>query len=175
MTQKLLPAILGVSLLGTLCMPATSGAQAPAAAARPIQYKKAGTSYVLVLRPGDKLVDSLKAFQEKEKLPSAHLVGLGFVKNSRIGFYSGEQKKYQEKAFPEPMELASLTGSLSWVDGKPWIHCHAVLSGADFHAIGGHLMEAEFALTGEVYITPLDLRIERRHDPALNVKVIDLK
>ncbi|MFP9098597.1 PCC domain-containing protein [Flavobacterium sp. RHBU_24] len=73
------------------------------------------------------------------------------------------------------MELASLTGSIAWQNGKPSIHAHGVVTGKDFTAHGGHILSGTVG-TGsvEISVTVLDKKLERIKEEKLGANVLCL-
>ncbi|MBD2701695.1 DNA-binding protein [Spirosoma sp. BT702] len=119
-------------------------------AQQPAKYIKTPTGYVMVLRQGDNVLTELEQLTLTEKIPSASLTGFGFV-HPTFGFWNAKKKDYEPKAMRD-MELASMTGSIAWKDGKPAMHVHGVVTGKDFKAFGGHILGLEVG-TGSVEIT----------------------
>ena len=56
----------------------------------------------------------------------------------------------------EGFEILSLKGNISQKDGEIFPHLHVVLSGKDFRAIGGHLLDDTLVCAGEYEIIPLE-------------------
>ena len=138
------------------------------------KYVKVPAGYLMVLREGDRLFEEIETLALKEKIPSANLTGLGFV-NAKFGFFNFETKEYDPKEF-EKVELASMQGSIAWQDGKPSLHCHGTVTGKDFQAYGGHLLEATVS-TGslEILITVHDKKLQRIKEEPLGANVLQLK
>ena len=71
-----------------------------------------------------------------------------------------------------------MTGNVARVDGKPFIHCHAVLSGikegTENQPIGGHVFEAKVAVTLEVHLTAYEGSVERALDNDIGLKLLAL-
>ena len=78
------------------------------------------SSILLILERGEELQESLQTFAlGSSGLESAWLTGLGGAMSATLGFYDFTAKSYVWKTFDEPLEIVSLTGNLSFVDGKP--------------------------------------------------------
>jgi len=137
------------------------------------RYTKVPTGYLMVLRQGDDILKEIEAIATKEKIPSATFTGLGFV-NITFGFFDFKTKQYTPKDFKD-MELASLTGSIAWQNGKPSIHAHGVVTGKDFAAYGGHILNGTVS-TGsvEIMITVHDQKLERVKEERLGANVLCL-
>lgn len=130
------------------------------------------SSTLLILERGEELQESLQTFALESDIQSAWLSGLGGAASVTLGFYDITTKSYQWKTFDEPLEIISLTGNLSFVDGKPFWHLHGAFSGSDFKTVSGHVKEMVIGLTGELYITPLAMPLTRKFDDTTGLKLI---
>jgi predicted DNA-binding protein with PD1-like motif len=137
-----------------------------------MQYIPSGNSSLLILDRGEELHSVLNDFAQERGLASAWLSGLGGGDNATLGFYDIEIKQYVWREFNEPFEILSLQGNLSLVDGKPFWHVHAVISGRDLQSYGGHVRHLRVGLTGELHITPLDTPLTRQHDDVTGLKLL---
>lgn len=146
-------------------------------------YKKISeNTYLLALKPGAKLVASLKAFQRVTGVQSASVTGLGALRNARLGQYRFAGESFSDgRIATEPTpplhedvivkghrEIVSLTCNLTtnFVGEKEARktdpHCHVALAGSDkpakdsqngYPVVGGHLVEGEIGVIGEFFIT----------------------
>ncbi|EIM30198.1 PPC domain-containing DNA-binding protein [Microvirga lotononidis] len=142
---------------------------------RPItRYVKIPTGYLMVLRQGDAMFAELEAFMAAEDIPSATLAGFGFAGTVTFGFFDFAKKEYDPGTF-EDMEMASITGTLAWKQGRPSVHAHGVAAAKDFTAVGGHLLALEVG-TGslEITIAVHDKRLERHVDPRIGANILSL-
>ncbi|RYZ49329.1 MAG: DUF296 domain-containing protein [Proteobacteria bacterium] len=147
--------------------------QAAAQSSNPAaRYSKTPMGYLIVLRQGDQVVEELEKFAAAEKIPSASIQGQGFVK-VEFGYWNAKTKKFDPKTFEG--ELSGLTGSIAWKDGKPSIHAHGVVAGADFVAYAGHILKAQVG-TGslEIFVNVNDKKLERFVDPAIEANVLSV-
>jgi predicted DNA-binding protein with PD1-like motif len=135
------------------------------------RYTKVPAGYLMVLRQGDNILKEIEALAVSENIPSATFTGMGFV-NITFGFFDFKTKKYDPKEFKE-MELASLTGSIAWQDGKPSIHAHGTVTGKDFMAYGGHILSGTVS-TGSVEIMVIvhDKKLERILEQPLGANIL---
>jgi len=136
-----------------------------------VRYTKVPAGFLMVLRQGDDILKEIEALAVAENIPSATFTGMGFV-NITFGFFDFKTKKYNPKDFKD-MELASLTGSLAWQDGKPSIHAHGTVTGKDFMAYGGHILSGTVS-TGsvEIMVTVHDKKLERILEQPLGANVL---
>ena len=138
------------------------------------RYIKTKTGFLMVLRHRDDVLGCLAQLAETEQLASASFVGMGFVHRATFGFYDFVKKAFDPKTFHDA-ELASMTGTIAWQNGKPSIHAHGVVSDASFAAVGGHVLELEVG-TGSLEITIMahDQKLEREVDPGIQANILGL-
>ena len=138
------------------------------------RYIKTRTGFLMVLRHRDDVLARLAELAETEQLASASFVGMGFVHRATFGFYDFARKAYDPKTFYDT-ELASMTGTIAWQNGKPSIHAHGVVCDASFAAAGGHVLELEVG-TGslEITVTVHDQRLGREIDPDTQPNILGL-
>lgn len=118
--------------------------------------------WLVVLDKDQKLLSTLTRIVEEKQIQGGHISAIGALKNAELGFYELEKQDYHRKTFDKgDFELVSLNGNISLKDGSPYVHAHAALGKEDFTMIGGHLFEADVAVTAEIYITPFGLMPER--------------
>jgi len=133
---------------------------------------RTATGYLVRLDPGEEVRASLTTFLEREGVGGATISGIGAVRDATLGYYDGTRGEYLRRELAGDHEVCSFSGNLAWVEGKPFLHAHVVLSGADFATVGGHLFEATIAATGEFWVTTLGARVERTLDQARGLKLI---
>lgn len=119
--------------------------------------------WLVVLDKDQKILQTLTTIVEKENIKGGHLSAIGALKNAELGFYELHKQDYIRKQFNVgDFELISMNGNISLKDGAPYVHAHAALGKEDFSVFGGHLFEAEVAVTAEIYITPFGAMPERQ-------------
>lgn len=140
-----------------------------------MRYQKTPSGYVVRLQRGEEIHDALTRFMGEKKIGGGSVVGLGAVRAITLGYYDVETKEYARKSYDGDYELVNLTGNLSLVDGEPLLHAHAVISGSDMVALGGHLFTATIAVTGEFFITDAGGEMNRALDSETGLKLLDLE
>lgn len=128
------------------------------------------TTHFIRIDKDEDLFLSLEKYATEHKLKSGHLSGIGALKDVELGFYHLDKKQYDRKLFPKEVELLSLEGNLTFLEGKPFFHIHAVLGDENFKAFGGHLFSAKVAVTCEVNFREFncDVTREMNAEVALN-------
>ncbi len=141
-----------------------------------MHIKDVETGFMIRLSRGEKVMRSLVDFCAKRGISSGVLQGIGAVCNAEIGYYDLKKREYVFKNFPEDREVAAMQGNIALVDGKPFVHAHALLSAGDdsLGVVGGHVREMEVAVTLEVFLTPFNAPLSRAHDEEIGLKLLDL-
>ena len=134
--------------------------------------------YLLRLERGEDVLPSIADFCKRKGILSASFRAIGAVEHSKIGFYDLSIKKYGNKEYKDAMEVASMIGNVAQVDGRPVVHCHAILSsiasGTENQPIGGHVFEARVAVTLEVHLVAFNESISRELNNEIGLKLLDL-
>ncbi len=134
-----------------------------------------GPTVLLRIDPGEEVVTVLRDFCARERIGGGHFHGLGSLSRAVLGFFDRAARRYAPIEVDGDHELASLTGTISTgEDGSPRVHAHAVLSGRDGAAVGGHLVEGTVAVTCEVVLTRFYDEIGRVKDPETGAEILDL-
>ncbi len=134
-----------------------------------MQYKQFGKTYMVRIDLGEDIVESLKKLCEDEHILLGRVEAIGAADHAVIGVYDLEKKEYYPEYIDEFMEIASLNGSVTAMDGKPYIHLHATL--ADQHHVihGGHVLEMRVGATCEMFVTVSDGEVTRQKDEVLGI------
>jgi predicted DNA-binding protein with PD1-like motif len=128
---------------------------------------------LLRLERGEDVTETLEGFLKEKKIHGGMVSGIGAVEDPELGFYDLPTKTYQRRKVEGNLELIHYSGNITLVDGKPFIHAHAVVSGPDYHAQAGHFFQARISVTGEFVIRPANWRVGRRLDDATGLKLMD--
>ncbi|STX30171.1 Predicted DNA-binding protein with PD1-like DNA-binding motif [Legionella beliardensis] len=134
--------------------------------------KHDNSPFILSLKEGDNLFESIINYAAYADLKSAIISGIGALSNITISYYHRNTKQQFKKLFQDTYEIASLTGNITLVDSGWFIHIHAALGDANFQLFGGHLISAQASASTEIAITPLNYTIMRKKHPDLDIKVI---
>jgi len=141
---------------------------------RKMQFRKVPNGFLLRLIKGEEVISSLCSFVEQQRLPGGFVLGLGAFQKATIGYFDSEKKEYVKRSFEEDLEFGNLTGTLSYFEGKPFVHAHVVAGGRDTKAFCGHLFSAIISATGEFLIIPSDSKIERKPDADTGLSLLSL-
>ena len=129
-----------------------------------MDYRKSGRELVIRLDEDEEIVESITSICKKENIESALVSGIGAVKKAELAHFDTKEKKYNKKTFEGMFEIASLSGNIAMLEGKPIAHLHIVIAGTDFSTYGGHLMKGITNPTCEIVLLPLETKIKRAKD-----------
>lgn len=126
------------------------------------------------LEIGDEVVACVKEICEKENVKAGVIHGIGAVKSTKIGMFDLAKGKYNENEINKFMELTSLDGNATTMNGETYIHLHANFGDETGSAFGGHLKEAVIGATAEIFIFKLSGEITRFHDDVTTLNLMDI-
>lgn len=121
---------------------------------------------------GERVIETLTAFCAEHGITSASFTAIGAVEQTSMGYYDLETRTYEFSDYPEVMEVVSMIGNVALVDGKPFLHVHAVFTDTSNQALGGHVQETVVAGTLEVFLTVYSEPMERQFDDETGLKLL---
>lgn len=130
--------------------------------------------YLIRLERGEEITRALTEFLREKSIHAGMITGLGGIGDAELGFYDLPSKTYLHKTFSGNLELVYYMGNVTLVEGQPFIHAHAVVSGPDYHAYSGHFFSARVSITGEFVLRPADWEVSRALDETTGLKLMDL-
>lgn len=133
------------------------------------KYRKIDNRYVVSIDNHTPIVKALTAFCEEMKVKSGTVTGIGAVDSMTLRFLDPATKKYVDKTFEEQMEIANLTGNVSTLDGKTYLHLHIITGRSDYSTLGGHLLEARLSGAGEFVVEDFGAEVEREFNPGIGL------
>lgn len=133
-----------------------------------------GTTHLIRLEAGERIVGSLLSFCEREGIRSGYFHGLGAVSRAELGHFEPAAGDYTWLELEGPWEIVSLYGNVAVLDGQPFVHAHAVLSDRSFAVRGGHLREAVVSATCEIALIRPGGEIGRKKDAGSGLFLLDL-
>lgn len=139
-----------------------------------MRYRKIQSTYVIRLEKGEKVIERLLEFCEKEKVRAGFFNGLGAVCEAELGHYDLGEKEYSSKKLSGQYEIASFHGNISEMSGKSYVHAHIVVGDSEFISWSGHLKEAVVGATSEIFLTKLDTVIRRKKEEETGLNLLDI-
>ena len=138
-----------------------------------MDYKKFGNAYMVRINRGEELVEKLMEFAKAEEIKLATVSGIGAADDVTIGVYSVEEQKYYQNTYQEELEMTSLAGNFSTMNGEEHVHLHANFGRFDGSVVGGHLNKALISGTSELVVQLLDGEVDRYKDDVTGLNLLD--
>lgn len=137
-----------------------------------MEYRKFGNHYVIRLEKGEEIVTKVKELCEKEDVKLASLSGIGAVNKVTAGLFRTKEKKYVSKTYKEDMEIVSLGGNVSCMNGETYLHFHISVANEAGEVRGGHLTEAFISATGELVLTRIEGTVDREYSDEIGLNLL---
>lgn len=140
-----------------------------------MNYKRFGTKVIVRIDRGEEIVDKLKQICKDLNIKLGTITGIGAVDEATMGLYDVETKKYHSSELTGDHEIAPLSGNISTMNDKPYLHLHVNLSDKDHRSFGGHLNSAIVSATFEGVIDIIDGKIDRELDNSVGLNLIKIE
>ena len=139
-----------------------------------MKFKQYGRRYIVRLDVGEEVITTLKQFCIDNGIESGSVMGIGAIRNVRISYFDMAKRDYLDKEISEDLELTSLMGNISTMDGAAFLHLHVTLSDSDFNVFGGHLSAGIISATGEIFIDTQEGKLEKKFYPETGFRLLAL-
>lgn len=117
-------------------------------------------SFVLVLKTGEKLQESIKKCAEDAQMAGASIQGIGQFLNPSFAYY-GPNEQPHIITLDGTYEVISLNGNISLSKEQYYTHIHVVLGNDKLESRAGHIKESTIGATVELVITPFSKPLVR--------------
>ncbi|MPM95945.1 hypothetical protein SDC9_143101 [bioreactor metagenome] len=128
-----------------------------------MEYRKFPQGYVVRLDPGEEVLECLTELVKRENIALGSVSALGASRDITIGLFDTEEKRYTARRFQGEYEIASLIGSVTQMNGKPYFHLHIVIGNpmtGETHA--GHMNSCTVSATLELFLHTWDGQVDRQ-------------
>ncbi|MBQ8918998.1 MAG: DNA-binding protein [Acidaminococcaceae bacterium] len=132
-----------------------------------MEFQKFADTYVVRLDKGEEIISSLQTLCEKEEIKLASVEGIGAADCAVIGRYDVASRQYHKKELEGAMEITSLMGNVTQMNGAVYLHLHINLCDSELNIVGGHLNECRIGATGEIIIRTIPGQVGRLPDEAV--------
>ena len=136
-----------------------------------MQYKRMKDTYAVRLDVGEEVMEALKKLAEAERIRAAEVSAIGATDWAVVGVFDKEAGAYRKEELNRLMEITSLMGNITEMEGKPYIHLHAMLADQDHGIHGGHVIEMRVGLTCEMFVRVMEGAIGREHSDELGINL----
>ena len=138
-----------------------------------MDYRRYQNNILVQMSPGEEILEQIALIAEKENIRFAEVTGLGSIREFSICVYDLDNKYFYNNDYNEPMELISLTGTITTQRGRPYAHMHMSVSDLAARCFGGHLTRAVVSVTCEMVIRIIEGTVDRKHHPDPGVNLFD--
>ena len=136
-----------------------------------MRYQKSGNTYMVRHDLGEDIIENLKKLCEDEHIRVGRVEAIGATDRAVIGVYDLTRKEYYREEIDEFMEIASLNGNITEMNGEPYIHLHATLADQRHSVHGGHVIRMRVGATCEMFVTVMDGVVDRQKDEEIGINL----
>ena len=126
-----------------------------------MEFRKFDNSYIIRLKKGEEIVETLKDFCSNQQIKLGKVSGIGAVNKVTVGLFDIDRKEYHSSDLIGNYEITTLTGNISTKDGETYLHLHINVADAQHKTYGGHLNSAIISATGEIIIDTIDGEVDQ--------------
>ena len=141
-----------------------------------MEYRRFPQGWAVRLDKGDEVVDCLTRLAEAEDIRLAAVSGLGAANDVTLGVFDTGAKEYHARRYQWEYEISALTGNLTRMDGRPYLHLHITIGNpvtGKVHA--GHLTACVISATAEIFVQNWDGEIGRTFSPEVGHNLLDFQ
>ena len=138
-----------------------------------MDYRRFDDTLVLRIDRGEDIVESLREVVTREGIVLASVEALGAVNDFTVGLFDTGTRQYRANRFTGSFEIVSLTGTVSEMNGEPYLHLHMSAGNAEGAVFGGHLNAAKVSATCEMVVRVIDGRVGRRFSEEVGLNLFD--
>ena len=139
-----------------------------------MQYKRFGSTVIARVDKGEEILGQLREVCLRENIKLASVSAIGAVDRFTVGVFLPDKREYVSNDFAGDYEIASLSGTVTTMDGEYYAHIHMCADNRRGMACGGHLNRARVSATCELVINVLDGEVNRRFDEAVGLNLLEL-
>ena len=134
-----------------------------------MDYKRFDSTIIARLDKGEEILEQLEIISKKENIRLASVSALGATNDITVGVFRTDEKKYYANTFQGDMEIVSLTGTVSTMNGQYYAHLHMSAGDTEGKVFGGHLNRAVISATCEMVITVIDGQVDREFNETVGL------
>lgn len=118
-----------------------------------------------------KFVGAYQPLPSKKTLLLHPLVVLGVVNKIDIGVFDTTNKTYHSNQFEGTFEIVSLLGTLTQMNGEPYLHAHMSVGDMQGNMLGGHLTSAVVSATAEIVLHLIPGTVDREFNEKIGLNL----
>ena len=136
-----------------------------------MKYKKYEDTYMLRIDYGEEILQCLKQMCEQEGIRLAQVSGIGAVDHAVVGVFDLQEKRYHQETTDDFMEMTNLSGSVTEMNGQPYIHLHVTMADQKNILHGGHAIKLRVGATCEMFVRVLNGQMAREKNEKLGINL----
>lgn len=140
-----------------------------------MEYRQFHDTIYLRLDPQEEICESLIALAKAEDIRLAEVSGLGAISEFTTGVFDPVSKEYYANSFRGLFEITSLTGTLTRMNGEPYLHAHMSAGDKNGVGYGGHLNRAVVSATAELVVRLIDGKVERKFSETVGLNLFEFR
>ena len=134
-----------------------------------MEFREYGNITVVRLDKGEEIIGCIKSVAESLSIKTAVFTAIGATDCFTVGVFDIRKQDYERFSFSGNHEITNLSGNITSVDSKPYVHAHITCAGKNAQTVGGHLLEGRVSLTLELEIIRIDAELTRKYDKELSI------
>ncbi|MBS3132358.1 DNA-binding protein [Candidatus Woesearchaeota archaeon] len=131
-------------------------------------------NFIVNLDKNDNVAESIMKFCSESEIKLGFFNGLGALDRVELAHFNAQTKKYSSIVMEDALEIISLHGNITEMDGRVYIHPHIVVSDDKMKAFGGHLKEGRVSTVAEIFVVPFKGKAERKFNESIGLNVLQL-
>ena len=139
-----------------------------------MKYKRFNDTFAVRIDKDEEIMEKLACLCEQEGISLAQVDAIGAADQAEIGVYDLEARAYHREALEGFTEITSLSGSVTAMDGKPYIHLHATLVDQNHIVHGGHALKLRVGATCEMFVRVIEGSVGRKKDEVLGINLWEI-
>jgi len=120
--------------------------------------------YVLKAHVGEDVMLELREFCQNQGIQAASFFAIGAAKEIHIAWYNIHKKEYIKKEIQQELEVISLLGNVTVMNGEVIVHAHGSFSDENMQMIAGHVNKLVVGAACEIVLEKIEGKIEKSHD-----------
>ena len=134
-------------------------------------YRRFNDTYMVRVDQGEEILEQLMNVCLREQITLAQVEAIGAADQTELGVYDLNTRSYQREELNGFMEITGLSGSVTRMNGQPYIHLHASLADRNHIIHGGHVLKMRVGATCEMFVRMIDGQVDRRPDEKLGINL----
>ncbi len=137
--------------------------------------KRLNDIWMVRIDQGEEIMEQLMLLCTGENITLAQVDAIGAADHAEIGVYDLEERQYHREELDGFMEITGLSGSVTAMNGEPYIHLHATLVDQNHTVHGGHVLKMRVGATCEMFVRVMDGTVSRKRDEQLGINLWEMR